>query len=75
MKHKFKRKGPYYFTLLGSTVFISAYFALRYYRPSEASEIVVTVLAIIAGVTFWLEYHHNGQVQEAEFTVDSNASS
>ena len=72
MKSRFKRHTPIYLTLVSMIVFILAYFYLRHFNPSDASEIVVTVLAIIAGVAFWLEYHHNGKVNEAQFIMDLN---
>lgn len=67
---KFRR--PYYITLIALVVFIGAYFYLLHFNPDSASEIVVTILTIIAGVAFWLEYHHNSKVNEAQFVMELN---
>ena len=72
MKSRFRRHTPYYITLLATIFFIAIYFYLRRFNPSEASEIVITILAIVAGVVFWLEYHHNSKVNEAQFVMELN---
>ena len=72
MKSRLKRHTPYYITLFATVLFIAIYFYLRRFNPSEASEIVVTILAIVAGVAFWLEYHHNSKVNEAQFVMELN---
>lgn len=69
---RFKRHTPYYITLIATILFIGIYFYLRHFKPDAASEIVVTVLAIVAGVAFWLEYHHNSKVNEAQFVMELN---
>lgn len=66
-----KHRKPYYITIIAVILFVAAYFYLRTVT-NTASEIIVTVLTIIAGVAFWLEYHHNSQVNEAQFIIDLN---
>ena len=66
-----KHRKPYFITIISVAVFVAAYFYLRTVTDT-ASEIIVTVLTIIAGVAFWLEYHHNSQVNEAQFIIDLN---
>lgn len=69
---KYRHRRPYYISILAMVLFIGLYFAMRRYNASDASELVVTILVIIAGVAFWLEYHHNSQINEAEFIVELN---
>ena len=62
-----------YLTLFGSIVCILIYLIFcRRDGVSDISDIVVTILAIIAGIAFWTEYHHNNKVNEAEFVMELN---
>ena len=69
---RYKQHKPYYITLIAMLLFVAIYFYLRHFDPSDASEIIVTILAIVAGVAFWLEYHHNSKVNEAQFVMELN---
>lgn len=51
-----------YIILIVSVLCIAIYSSLRKTNASDAPEIVVTILAIIECVAFWLGYHHNSQV-------------
>lgn len=68
----FKRNTPYYISFIAMIVFIGVYLYLQHSNPGSASDIVITILAIIAGVAFWLEYHHNSKVNEAQFVMELN---
>ncbi len=57
---------------IATIVFVSVYFVMKYFTPSTASETVITVLAIISGVAFWVEYHHNCKINEAQFIMELN---
>ncbi len=67
-----RKHRPLYLSIVAMAVFILVYFYLRRFNPSDASEVIVTVLAIVAGVSFWLEYHRNSQINEAQFIVELN---
>lgn len=72
MKIRIKNHVPIYLVIVTTAAIIGAYYALWKSDRSEASDIVVTVLTIVAGVTFWLEYHHNSKVNEAQFIMELN---
>lgn len=74
MNNRNRRRMPFYISLMAMVVFIAVYFFLRRFDASDAAEVIVTILAIIAGVAFWLEYHKNGQINEAQFVVELNNS-
>lgn len=69
---RLKRNTPYYISFIAMIVFIGVYLYLRNINPDSASDVVITILAIIAGVAFWLEYHHNSKVNEAQFVMELN---
>ena len=70
--NRFKMKRPYYISFIAMIVFIGAYLYLQHVNPYSASDIVITILTIVAGVAFWLEYHHNSKVNEAQFVMELN---
>ena len=70
--YKFKKGKPYFISFLAMVLFIGVYFFFLHSRPDSVSDIVMTILAIIAGVAFWLEYHHNSKITEAQFIIELN---
>lgn len=66
------RRTPFLISLIAIAVFVAVYFYLRRFNASDAAEVIVTTLAIIAGVAFWLEYHRNGQINAAQFMIELN---
>lgn len=69
---RFRRHTPYYLMVIATAVFVSVYFFLKYCNPNEASETVVTILAIVTGIAFWVEYHQKCKVNEAQFVMELN---
>lgn len=70
----FRKKRPICISLVAMIVFVAIYvfFLKKSDNPNVISDVVITILGIIAGVAFWLEYHHNGKLNEAEFIVELN---
>lgn len=69
---RFKRHKPYYIMMIATAILITIFFFIKYFNPSGASETVITILAIVTGVAFWVEYHHNCKVNEAQFVMELN---
>lgn len=44
----------------------------RFYDWERLTETVATILAIVAAVAFWLEYHENKLLNEAQFIMELN---
>ena len=65
-----KRKKPLIVTILTAVIIIVVYLFLRQ-RNIETS-IIMDSLAILTGVAFFLEYHQNNKVNEAQFIIDLN---
>ena len=64
------RQRPIILTLIASALIIAAYLFLRF-RCIETS-LIMDSLAILAVVTFFLEYHQNNKVNEAQFVIELN---
>ena len=66
-----KMKRPYYISFIAMIVFIGAYLCLQHFNPEKASETVITILTIIAGVAIWLEYiekkYHKERIRTYDF--------
>lgn len=71
---KYKRNNALLISLLVTIVLIAIYIVVlkNSSEQSTVSESVLTILGIVAGVAFWLEYHHNNKLNEAEFIVELN---
>lgn len=68
-----KYRRPIYLSLFVSFTLVVIYV----YLQSQASipdmaNTVMAICAIVAAVAFWLEYHHNNKVNEAQFIMDLN---
>ena len=74
MHNRLRRRRPLFISLVFSIILIAVYvvFLKTSDDQSNLSEVVLTILGIIAGVAFWLEYHHNNKLNEAEFIVELN---
>ena len=64
------RQKPIILTLIGSGIIMAVYFYLRF-KQIETS-IIIDCLAIFTAVAFFLEYHQNNKVNEAQFVIDLN---
>lgn len=64
------KKRPY---IIAMVIFVAAYLLLEIkLGTSQLADIVTTILAIIAGVAFWLELKSNDQLNEAKFIMELN---
>lgn len=74
---KIRRRGrpiirKYVFILI-MLLIVFLYMGGQYFFEFEwLTETVATILAIIAAVAFWLEYHENELLNEAQFIADLN---
>ena len=76
-KRKFRRRGrngvrkvTYIFLMV---IIVCAYLSGQYFYDWEwLTETVATIIAIIVAVAFWLEYHENKLLNEAQFITDLN---
>lgn len=64
------RYKPIVLTLLGACVMIAVYFFLR--NQKIETSLIMDCLAILTAVAFFLEYHQNNKVNEAQFVIDLN---
>lgn len=64
------RHKPIALTLLGACVIIAGYFFLR--NKNIETSLIMDCLAILTAVAFFLEYHQNNKVNEAQFVIDLN---
>ena len=71
---KYKRNNSLLISLLVTITLIAIYIVIlkNSSEQNTVSESVITILGIVAGVAFWLEYHHNNKLNEAEFIVELN---
>lgn len=69
---RIRRRRPLYISLLIVLFLIVVY--LYFIKNSEVdiSTAIGTILAIIAGVAFWIEYYHNNKIEEASFIMELN---
>ena len=65
-----KRQNPLIFTFLGSAVLMALYLYLR--KITSDTTQVMDCLAIFTAIAFFLEYHQNNRVNEAQFVIDLN---
>ena len=55
------------------TIIVCLYLLGQYFWDWEwLTETVATIIAIVAAVAFWLEYHENKLLNEAQFIMDLN---
>ena len=64
------RQKPIILTLLASAIIIAAYLYFRH--NSIETSLIMDCLAIFTAVAFFLEYHQNNKVNEAQFVIDLN---
>lgn len=64
------RYKPVALTLLGVCAVIAVYFFLR--NKGIETSLIMDCLAILTAVAFFLEYHQNNKVNEAQFVIDLN---
>ena len=68
-----KRYRPVYISLLVSLILILLYLYLRTTTDdSSITDMVMAICAILAAVAFWVEYHHNNKINEAQFVMELN---
>lgn len=68
-----KRYRPVCISLMVSLVLIALYLYLRATAlDTEITDVVMAVCAIVAAVAFWVEYHHNNKINEAQFVMELN---
>lgn len=70
MNHR--RNRPILITLIVSTLIICAYLYLKHKNPNTDTETIMACLAIFTAVAFFLEYHQNNKLNEAQFVIDLN---
>ena len=59
--------------ILISIILICIYLLCQFFWPWEyITEMVATIIAIVAAVAFWLEYHENKLLNEAQFIMELN---
>lgn len=59
--------------ILAMIVIICAYMMCQYFFEWEwLTETIATIIAIVAAVAFWLEYHENKLLNEAQFIIELN---
>lgn len=66
------RRRPIYITLVTSILIISVYLYLKHINPSTDTDTIMVCLAIFTAVAFFLEYHQNNKLNEAQFVIDLN---
>ena len=76
-KRRFRRRGRNgvrkILYILFMAIFVCAYIAGQFFWEwKRLTEAVSTIMAIIAAVAFWLEYHENQLLNEAKFITDLN---
>lgn len=69
---RIRRRRPIYISLLVLLILIVLYLYLYSRSGAGVSKVVGTILAIVAGVAFWIEYYHNNKIEEASFIMDLN---
>ena len=68
-----KYRRPVYLTLIFSFTLVVIYVYLQSHADiPDMANTVMAICAIVAAVAFWLEYHHNNKVNEAQFIMDLN---
>ena len=56
-----------------TTILIVGYvFALKYWNSERLTDIITTILALFAAVTFWIEYSNSNNIKQAEFIMELN---
>ena len=65
------RRRPLILTILVSVLVIAAYLLFRD-KTTTTTTIIMDCLAIITGIAFFLEYHQNNKLEEAQFIIDLN---
>lgn len=69
---KFKRYLPLSISIIVALVLMTVYLVLYRNSQLDISTVIETVLLIIAGVAFWLEFYHKNRVDEAKFIIELN---
>ena len=68
-----RRRGkPIFYTVCASVLIIAIFLYIKHTNPSTDSETVMVCLAIFTAVAFFLEYHQNSLLNEAQFVIDLN---
>ena len=67
-----RRGKPIFYTLLASSLIIVLYLYIKHINPSTDTETIMVCLAIFTAVAFFLEYHQNSLLNEAQFVIDLN---
>ncbi len=69
---KIKHYLPLFVAIVVSMILMAAYLILYSNSRLDISTVIETVLLIVAGVAFWLEFYHKNRVEEAKFIIDLN---
>ena len=69
---RFKRRLPLYISLIVIVAAIALYLIFCSNSDVEISTVIGTVLAIIGGVAFWIEFYRKNKVDEASFIMKLN---
>lgn len=76
MKHVRRQRQTYHrlrIMIIISIIIVCIYLIGQFFWPWEwLTETVATIIAIVAAVAFWLEYHENKLLNEAQFIMELN---
>lgn len=62
-----------FLSFLSIAILLCGYiFALKKWSASYLADVIPTALALVAAVTFWIEYSHNSNINEAKFILELN---
>lgn len=60
------------FAIIAAIIIGGYVIALQFWEASSLSNVITTALALVAGVTFWIEYSNNSELNEAAFLIELN---